>query len=108
MGKRYDPVSLDDLPDLITPDMLAELTAQPGENLRAKATSIRRMCAEKSLPAVKIGTKWYMSRDVVLGDVMEPRRVSAKASAPDLIDALNEWMKSGTAILTRMKEEEVA
>lgn len=51
-------VSITDLPPLLTPAQLAEITgAHPG--------SIRRGIAEGRIPADKVNGRYYISRDVV-------------------------------------------
>jgi hypothetical protein len=69
---EMEKTRLDDLPELITPDILARLTSAP-KHYKSRANVIRRQCADGTIPAQRIGSKWYMSRDVVLAGVLSER-----------------------------------
>lgn len=51
-------------PPLITPDELSRMTG--GES---KPDVIRRKCREAELPAVKIGNKWYIVKEMLFRGV---------------------------------------
>lgn len=52
----------DGMPPLVTPQQLADAM---GGTVSAK--TIRRACANGDVPAVKIGRKWFIPRDKLLG-----------------------------------------
>ena len=50
---------MNDLPVLLTPETIKELVPEGTISTRA----IRNACAEGSLPATKIGRRWFIPRD---------------------------------------------
>ncbi len=58
------------VPPLLTVPTLARLITQPGEDEKAKQRSIRRMCKDRTIPSQRIGTQWYIPRDVVLDGII--------------------------------------
>ena len=57
---------LDDLPDLITPDQLCEVT----DELDVQA--VRAACRRGEMPATKVGRKWFIVKKLLIeGKVTE-------------------------------------
>ena len=56
-------------PDLLSPAHLSEITGQCEATMRA-------MCAKGSLPAVKVGKRWYVPKPVMVEFVMGVRHGS--------------------------------
>lgn len=52
-----------DLPEILTPEELASL-------IHANPQCVRRMCAMGSIPAMKVGRKWAIPRDLVFADII--------------------------------------
>lgn len=55
---------LSDLKPLITPNDLAEITG-------LNANVVRKLCDQGEIPARKIGAKWFIPRDLLLGEFIE-------------------------------------
>lgn len=55
---------LANLPPMLTPKQYAAITGQNEQGIRYR-------CQIGSLPAIKDGKRWYISRDLVLGKLIE-------------------------------------
>lgn len=89
--------SLRDLPDVITPEQLAAVTGQ-------HPNVVRRQCADGVIPAKKIGTHWYMSRDAVLGPLVAEPPVLDERAAGKIVDAIKEMLAAGKTLTLEIKE----
>lgn len=85
-----------DLPPVITPDDIASVTGQ-------HPNVVRRQCADGTIPAVRVGSRWYIGRDIVFGELIPQPVVVDSRTADKIVDAIKETLAAGKPVALEIR-----
>lgn len=92
-GKVIKPAcALTDLPDVLTVADYADVTG-------LDPATVRRLCQLGEIPAKKVGDRWFIGRDLALGEIMPERLVLDDGAVSKVLETVCAAVRDGNRLV---------